>query len=143
MTGKAFFGLLNRLWFEKGWVIQEAAVATSLTMCCGRAAVSFGDFMSALIFSNDIGLAPEYQTQNYGRLFLMALTRQTFQASIEQDLHSLLLRHRLALTTDPRDKVFALCGLAADNGHDDLMILPNDRQPLREVYRDVLVKMLI
>ena len=139
---KGFFGILNRAWFERGWVIQEVAVGTSIMVYCGRAAVSFKDFMAALIFSHDIGLASEYMNENYGRLFLMGLTRQAVQSEIQQDLLCLLFRHRLALTTDPRDKVFALCGLAADNGQDRLAIIPDYRQPVDELYRVVAVKMM-
>ena len=140
---RGFFAILQRPWFGRGWVIQEVAVASSIEMFCGREIVSLDDFTLALVFSNSIWLAQKYLSNNYGRLMTMVLTRQAFKSGARLSLLSLLLRYRMALTTDPRDKVFALCGLAGDVGADGLHIRPNYRLPAHEVHHDLAVRMLI
>ena len=141
---KGFFELVQRSWFERGWIVQEAAVASSIIVCCGRFVVTLQDFMLALIYSNTIGLAEDYLSPNFGRLMSIALTGQTFKQGHQLSLLSLLLRHRLAITTDPRDKIFALCGIAYDAGP-GFMNIQIDYQPshsAQEVYREFVVKML-
>ncbi|KAL2045707.1 hypothetical protein N7G274_002138 [Stereocaulon virgatum] len=137
-----FFGILKRPWFGRGWIIQEAALASSITIYCGESTCSYDDFMLALIVSSNIGLAMEYMTSDDARVWTMGLTRQASQSGVKQNLLSLLLRHRTASTTDPRDKVYALCGLATDAGSEGLDIRPDYRLPVLEVYRDIAVKML-
>ena len=141
---KGFFELLQRPWFERGWIIQEAAVASSIIVCCGRSVVTLQDFMLALIYSNTIGLAEDYQSPNFGRVMSIALTGQAFKQGHQLSLLSLLLRHRLAITTDPRDKVFALCGIAYDAGPSSMNIRI-DYYPshlVQEVYREFVLKVL-
>lgn len=141
---KGFFDLLHRPWFERGWVIQEAAVAASIIICCGRFVVTLQDFMLALLYSNTIGLADGYLSPTFGRVMSIALTGQVIQQGHQLSLLSLLLRHRLAITTDPRDKIFALCGIAYDAGP-GFMSIQIDYHPshsVEEVYRELVIKML-
>ena len=141
---KGFFELLQRPWFERGWIVQEAAVASSIIVCCGRFVVTLQDFMLALLYSHTIGLAGDYLSPNFGRVMSIALTGQAFKQGHQLSLLSLLLRHRLAITTDPRDKIFALCGIAYDAGPGSMNIQidyhPN--HSVEEVYRELVVKML-
>ena len=117
-------------------------MARSITIYRGRAIVPFDNLMKAISFTNDIGLADNFDTTNLGRLYSIGLSRQAFKNRVRQDLLPLLLRHRLALTTDLGDKVFALCGLAENTGPEGLDICVDYRLPVKQVYRDLAVKML-
>ena len=141
---KGFFELLQRPWFERGWIIQEAAVASSIIVCCGRFVVTLQDFVLALIYSNTIGLAEDYLSPNFGRVMSIAVTGQAFKQGHQLSLLSLLLRHRLAITTDPRDKIFALCGIAYDagSGSMNIQIDYHPNHSVEAVYREFAVKML-
>lgn len=139
---RGFFAILQRPWFGRGWVIQEVAVASSIIVCCGRNIVSFDELHLALLFAIDVGLDGEYLSPSQGRLIYVFLTRHAFKVDATLDLLSLLLRHRMALTTDPRDKVFALCGLAADADQSHLNISIDYRRPVQEAFREVAVRML-
>ena len=117
-------------------------MARSITIYYGSAIIPFDDFMKAIIFTDDIALTLDVDTTNFARLYQISLSRQAFQGGVSQNLLSLLLRYRLALTTDPKDKVFALCGLAGDAGPEGLDIPIDYCLPVEEVYRDVAVRML-
>ena len=138
----AFFAILKRPWFSRGWVIQEAAVAQSITIYCGRAIFPFDDFMKAFVFSDVIGLALSFDATNFRRLVRIGLSRQAFKGRVSRNLLSILLPHRLALTTDPRDKIFALCGLADNAGPEGLDVCIDYHLPVEKVYRDLAIKML-
>ena len=74
----------------------------------------------------------------------IALTEQAIKQGHQLSLLSHLLRHRLAITTDPRDKIFALCGIAYDAGP-GFMNIRIDYHPshsVEEVYREFVIKML-
>ena len=109
--------LLKRSWFERVWVIQEVGSASTVSMICGDKQIDFDVFWLALIAA--------FPTTEYWReiaegdilqlyLFMMARNRDTCAPHIF-DLLSLLTRTRTFLSTDPRDKVFALYGLTTSN----------------------------
>ncbi|KAL9119214.1 MAG: hypothetical protein Q9187_004237 [Circinaria calcarea] len=139
----AFFAILKRPWFSRGWVIQEAVVARSITIYCGRAIFPFDDFLKGFYFTYNIGLTPFFYTANHRQPIQIFLSREAFKSCVSRnDLLSVLLRHRLALTTDPRDKIFALFGLAENAGPEGLDICIDYRLPVEEVYRDLAIKIL-
>ena len=139
---RGFFATFQRPWFGRGWVIQEVAVASSIIVCCGRNIVSFDELRMALSFAILVGLDGEYLSPSQTSISYVVLTRAALKLGATLDLLSLLLRHRMALTTDPRDKVFALCGLAADADQNHLDISIDYRRPVQEVSREVAVRML-
>ena len=102
--------------------------------------MSFDELGIALLFALAAGLDEEYTSPNLGRLLNVVLTRQMFQFGATLDLLYFLLPHRMALPTDPKDKVFALCGLAADADQNHLDV---SRRPVQDVCREVAVRMLI
>jgi hypothetical protein len=144
----AYFRIFKRPWFGRGWVVQEVAVATSIVVCCGSSTVDFDDFMISLIFVNEMGILSDFDTKNTARLFEMALTRLAFKQGQGQGLIMLLLRHSATLMTDPRDKVYAFCGMAADTGltgytdREGLDIQPDYSASVEDAYRDLTMRIL-
>ena len=139
---RGFFAILRRPWFRRGWIIQEAILASSVVVHCGRAVVTFDNLIAAWLSAGNIGLAEEYDTESNLACFSIALTRQALSKGNRLGLLSLLLRHRLAQTTDPRDKIFALCGIAADAGPDVLDVQIDYHLPNLDVHRNVAVAMM-
>lgn len=119
--------IMAREWFWRIWVVQEAALARRAIVTCGRHhsfAWTFGAqtrlFMRRIKFA---ALSPAWQqagldTVNVSPL-IQLLELGTMAAFGRQEMPDLLdvayqLRHRQS--TDPRDKLFALAGLAGRNG---------------------------
>ena len=139
---QAFFTILNRPWFNRGWIIQEIAVAAVIDIHCGNRSVTFEEFARALVFTHKNGLAGREHFHLPGRVFPMAFTRGKTMNQSGQSLLSLLLRHRMTLTTDPRDKIFSLCGIATDVGPSELNISIDYRRSAPEVYWETTVHMI-
>ncbi|KAI0002681.1 heterokaryon incompatibility protein-domain-containing protein [Xylariaceae sp. FL0662B] len=138
--------LVTKPWLTRVWCIQELIRARDPIVVVGRSSVSWDDFANAsrrtesqicqpgehigelqnLIFLDDIrakykhfstdrGERGAFRVQGHSLLELLFLTRN-FQA------------------TDPRDKLFALVGLANDVHSIDWEVLPNYSLAASEVY---------
>ncbi|ERF72755.1 hypothetical protein EPUS_04808 [Endocarpon pusillum Z07020] len=140
---KAFFELLERPWFTRTWILQEAAVASDAILLLGTRSVSWAEFLDAFAFSLK---QPSLMTiMNPGKLeYAIGLLTvcQAVKRGSEQRLLDLLLQHRNCGASDSRDKVFALCGLARDAGADGLDVQTDYRLDTAEVYRDLAIKIL-
>ena len=80
----------------------------------GRLALPFGEFATARIFFSRIGLVEEDFSLSYEPLLTIGLIDRAFKRVIYMNVISILLRHRVALTTNSRDQMFALCAIASD-----------------------------
>ncbi|RDW65565.1 hypothetical protein BP5796_10257 [Coleophoma crateriformis] len=147
----AYFRLFNRPWFVRGWVVQEIAVAKKIVVYCGSSTADWDEFMLGLIFVQEMDILPTSDLKSVSRLLEMGLTRQAFQKGYPASVLMLLLRHKSTLVTDPRDKIYAISGMAVDSGPtstyeniDGLDIRPDYRAPVEVVYqnlaRDIMVK---
>lgn len=94
--------------------------------------LAFGDILSTSLNPRDIG-----------SLIPLDGTNRLLAQSIEQPLLQLLTRHRYAEATDPRDKIFALCGISVDSGSDDARIEISYRKPLVSVYTDTAFNIMV
>ena len=139
---QGFFSIFQKPWFRRGWIIQESAVASSLILCCGSDIVTFDHLVMAMVFANNIGFMWQFNAPDTSRAWTIALTREATKHKIQQSLLSLLQSHRLALLTDPRDRIFSLCGIACDAGLEALNIQLDYHRSFLEVYWEVAVQML-
>ena len=80
----------------------------------GRLALPFGESATTKIFFSRIGLVEEEFSLEYEPLLTIGLIDRTFKRVTYMNIISILLRHRAALTTNPRDEMFALCAIASD-----------------------------
>jgi hypothetical protein len=67
--------------------------------------------------------------------------RRTTKMGIQKPLIRLLLSNHAYLATDPRDKAYALLGLASDG--QELVPAPNYRQSVQSVLEDLIRAMLM
>ncbi|KAF5545664.1 het-domain-containing protein [Fusarium phyllophilum] len=131
--------ILERKWFGRGWIVQEASVSRHAQVRCGAQSVSLIDLYRAYRYFVYIGgafLNQEYLDNING----ISMSQMAYQKKLDRPLHSLLLRHRRAQTTLQVDKVYALAGLASDWA--ELNVNIDYAKPWREVYRDVAIAVL-
>jgi hypothetical protein len=118
---------LGRPWFQRVWVIQEFALAQKVRFLCGT--VQFHPtiltYSSKIINShalwniNQISstvLEAEFREAYHGMagLLRMMIIRSRFKQGETQNLTELMMINRAFKAADPRDKVYALLGLATD-----------------------------
>ena len=117
-------------------------MASSIVVYCGHAVVTFDDLVDAWLSSNNFDIVGSFGTAGRRAVIPLALTRLALSSGIRLGLLSILLTHRLAQTTNPRDKIFAFCGIAADAGPDILDIRIDYHLPSIDVQRNVAVAMM-
>ncbi|KAF1987744.1 HET-domain-containing protein [Aulographum hederae CBS 113979] len=110
--------LLCSPWFERVWILQEVANARVADMVCGNKSIS--GWKLALVTSHLLG----YQVPTHCQAVLDILpgnARKHSWWSKKPDLYTLLKKFRHSSATDPRDKIFALLGLASDASQSEFL----------------------
>ena len=139
----AFFEQLELPWFTRTWIVQEAAVATDAIHLNGTRSVAWAEFLEAFAYSIQQPSLMTIITPGKLEYALGLLSAcQAVQQGTGQSLLDLLLQHRNCGASDPRDKVFALCGLACDSGPDSLNVKPDYHRNAAKVYSDVAISIL-
>jgi hypothetical protein len=129
---RAFKELFLREWWMRIWVVQEVAVATEALLICGQDHIRSHRFNQAILCLKTLAL--------------LRRRREGLQEDIDEDLqdiiqvetglndnHSLLYfvnKYRSRLSTDPRDKIYALLGLA-----NNVDVFPDYSLSVREVFQ--------
>ncbi|KAF2811751.1 uncharacterized protein BDZ99DRAFT_519003 [Mytilinidion resinicola] len=121
---RALMTLLNRPWFQRVWIIQEAAVPSEVELLCGSHSIRWDEFVEMMRFIGTFGL--EYIFTNMGgsrsTWTLIVAVRAVIQGGKDIPLLDLLWLSKESLATDPRDRIFALCGLSSNAAQSGLNI---------------------
>jgi hypothetical protein len=145
-------------WWTRVWVLQEAALAESLTFVYGERSVASTTLFFGLYLCNavrevflkesaaDIGKElnldelPAMNLQIYSGLFLRHETGAFFRNPLPMLLRSLYIESTGCNNeaTDPRDKIFAVLALV-----DPLGIVPDYRKSVEEVYIEAAKAMVL
>ncbi|KAI1845147.1 hypothetical protein JX266_008694 [Neoarthrinium moseri] len=143
---QAVENLFTREWFERIWVVQEASLAKSITIQCGRHVMSWTTFNRALQwYHKDIGHVNRGLTRT-DSLLLNALevrnawAKRQYGSRREPNLESLLAQFSNWKATDLRDKVNGLLGMSDEHAVPELQ--PDYTKSVCETYTKV-VKYLI
>lgn len=113
---RAFNSLLQRDWFTRIWVLQEAAVAKSALVICGWKEVNSRTFaMIPTLLNIDCGAGVQ------ARLEILPGLLRAKSCWLESSLLKLLQNFGRSKATDPRDIVYALLGLSKDTNSSELM----------------------
>jgi hypothetical protein len=143
---RALLTLLNRPWFQRVWIIQEAAVPTEVELLCGSHSIPWDQFVKVMLFIGSFGL--EYIFTNLGgsrsTWSLVVAVRAMIQGGEDIPLLDLLWLSKESLATDPRDRIFALCGLSSDAAQPELNIEINysQTQTPQLVFQQTAVAMI-
>lgn len=160
----AFNALLARSWFERGWVVQEVAYAGSATLFCGDRQVKWEDLASSIVIVKSLDVAssgPDSQRltllldtllNNFRDSPAMTLLRVVKQVFERDEKSNNYLSRVLSLedlvelgtsfeTTDPRDSIYALLGLARDSELAELRptVKPDYTKPNLNVFADFIL----
>lgn len=163
--------LFTRPWWGRIWVLQEITLPENAEFICGTKRITRRRCSAALNaycalrsilsakFANEPQSLTPYQLEiasflfqhrptimlsswniyRYSRFALAALLRATCVGSINLRRHG---PHHLE-STDPRDKIFALLGLAADREElEDLGVLPDYTKSCKETYTTAMAALL-
>ena len=123
-------------WFTRGWVVQEAVLSHRAMMILGQNLFEFERLEFSLFFIIKSKLH-EHAIIRLPRLVLMPMTIKMIREESEyRNLLRLLRVLHLSRTTDPRDKIYCLLGLADDIG---TAPTPDYSQSVEEVYRTFAV----
>jgi hypothetical protein len=135
--------LFDRPYWRRIWIIQEVAVAAKVRVICGEDEISWDELATAnTVYERwrPAELASKHRGGNYSYVQNITIFRQ--QIALEEPISLLLAMSKTqkALSTDPRDKIFALLGLCCDGS--TLVPSPNYVQSVDDVLRDMTRKMM-
>ncbi len=124
----AVSSFLQRPWFQRMWIVQELLSARSVAVWCGASTLDSETMFSAawrLISLYNVNLLLQMATADgpaVSKLRIACAGRLEALRQAKKDtrlgMHELLMITRGFKSTDPRDKMFALVGLAHDIGED-------------------------
>lgn len=146
---KGLLKLMRRPWWSRAWIIQEYAVAPRVIFVCGLARLGgdvFNQAMEHLIDYRYNAKIP-HQWQHMVRhvaltpISHLLSTRHQYQSSSPQDKPApieILYRSRGAMASDPRDKVYSLFRLIAE----DPRLQPDYSRSTHDLYKDVVRAMI-
>jgi len=131
-----FHGIFRRSYWHRTWIIQEIYFARKISVQCGHKVISWKDLVEFLTFLTDewdsmdkyhpwwglisrdaMARAISY-AMRFNILNILRKSRPRARRGGERQngrLAHLLFNHWDALATNPRDKIFAIIGLASDS----------------------------
>lgn len=152
-----FLALIDRSWFRRAWVVQELALAKSVTLVCGSQRVDWAKLDRTLAFISSRKWYHHLSTEKIRHItavqrrpgiytsFLQSRTSYNLAATTLAStrrfnklrcpkktpslLKNLIYMHRHTEATDPRDKVYAFLGLAD-------METATQRMPVKPIVAD-------
>jgi len=116
---EALVKLLNRDWFMRTWVLQELASAQSAILVCGSESIPWDDVSDVIRKLRDplymVNHMENSKTQAALKSILaMESARRSVNGTFPLSLFEILLATCSNNCTDPRDKIYAVLGLAKD-----------------------------
>lgn len=151
---KSFFHLLDTPWFERGWVVQEAAHAQDGVVLWGAYDISWMMIMKTIIWmlrrAPLIALQIEHDLPLlhifcYAALNEDAIRPFSAKKNFWSDANTVLeILHngRQYGVSDPRDRIYAFVDLPASDRSDKLQIVPSYHKSFPEVCRDLALNYL-
>lgn len=132
--------LLVRPYWERIWIIQEISKANDVSIHCGRHQFD----LQMLLYASTVqtGNVPSHNLKlisTIGR-FRMQEQIQKGGGNSRLTLPQAFLETRSSLATDPRDKVYALLGLACDGN--DLVPTPTYAEPLDVMFQKLTMAIM-
>lgn len=124
-------------WFTRGWIIQEIGVNADAWVLCDHCLLKWSDLEAANallrneVFDIDVN---KLYSPYFGRFFFHNLAHLKEPKELAPySLLNLISVFREVQTSDPRDKIYAFLGIAADSKHAPA---PDYSQPVHQVYQE-------
>lgn len=148
--------LLRRPWSGRTWIVQESVVNETTIMLCGNTVIKEWNVFSQTVRLALNGKLPldcitsdsheeldkEYLDMGPDHIVALAQLRTFFwmEGSLNKTLYQLLRTCHSLASHDPRDKIYALLGLAKDRQR--LSIIPDYSKPVANVFIETATKLL-
>jgi hypothetical protein len=130
----------DRPYWKRVWIIQELAVASHLSIQCGYKTISWEELLNA----DAIYQIADKEGSNFGDSYSYVKRILAFRRKVSENEKISLVEamgdSQEALSTDARDKIFALLGLCYDS--EALVPTPNYRQSVEEILMDMTIAMM-
>lgn len=137
--------LMQRPWWSRAWIIQEYAVAPRVIFICGLAKLDGEDFIMAMEYLMDYRYSaniPHHWQEMVRKVAVTGINhllsiRKQYQSSNPQEKPSpleILYRSRGSHASDPKDKVYSLFRLIAE----DPRLQPDYGRSVKDLYKDVV-----
>jgi hypothetical protein len=133
----AFANLLQRPWWHRAWVVQEASVTRHIQIMCGRDTISWNEFARSIQYAVSLGFLIAHGGSTTFQALRLFETRGDFQNNRLPSLHEILLRNRSFKATDARDKVFGLLSLANPEDVRAMDVRPNYHLSVNQLYESI------
>lgn len=142
---RKFALLLDRPWFSRMWIVQEASNAKEVIVLVGSYAIDWDRFCLIQMWvqarHHALSIGPDLHISMLG-LELVSFFRRLKTSSIEGlDILPCLHICRGFQATDARDKIYALMGLLSANEKTVALkagvLIPNYELPIRNVYMNL------
>lgn len=148
--------LMSRRWFTRYWVIQEVALGTHPVVTCGRHAVSWDLFSTvyswldgrdSMISSLVDGTLPYEGTSYLTKLLAQPWANLRYLTKTRQEeplVYQWMINNFDRFeATDPRDRVFAITGLASLSEAEEEDFRPDYNVRVEELYTQVARRLLM
>ncbi|RDW82330.1 hypothetical protein BP6252_03442 [Coleophoma cylindrospora] len=131
----------NQEYWKRVWVIQEVAVATRLVVLYGSCEISWDIVAAAIVLWKEtlMSLPTSHLPHLYAAQLLELRNRFRNHEPITL-LYAMLVSNK-TMSTDPRDKIFALLGLTNDGPR--LVPNPNYKDSLQRILSDLTKSMIV
>ncbi|KAI0811326.1 heterokaryon incompatibility protein-domain-containing protein [Xylaria sp. FL0064] len=103
--------LLDMPWFRRVWIVQEVAVSREAILFCGYKSIDWSDLCLIVQLEDGMTLMGVNNQVVMDIVTGIDLERTAMREKIPTTLLQALLRHRMSLASDNRDKIFALLGI--------------------------------
>ncbi|KAF8860660.1 hypothetical protein BDZ45DRAFT_778174 [Acephala macrosclerotiorum] len=104
--------LLNRDYWNRVWIIQEVFKARKITIYCGYETLSWNYLVKFFRMLRQSKQLSQFEKELVALADNPTVNLMNHQTSRAQDLETLLLVYLGSLCCDPRDKIYAVLGLA-------------------------------
>jgi hypothetical protein len=143
---RAVHKLFRRAWWKRIWIVQEMVAARNVVLFCGCHTldpIHLSGFFDLLVahgvmylplLSKFEGIVLEYDTFSLARAYLR---RETWK---DVSLLQALYRTGMSLSSEPRDKIYAVLNLANDGGK--IVPHPDYSLSVGEIYKNLVVSVV-
>ncbi|MCJ1350849.1 MAG: hypothetical protein MMC33_000830 [Icmadophila ericetorum] len=134
---RAWKAIRGHSWFTRGWIVQEIGVNADAWVLCGRRLLRWTDLVAANgLLSNEVFEIDHARqtTPHIGRYFFHNIGHlKEPEGHAPYSLFNLISAFRDVNTKDPRDKIYAFLGMAADY---KLVPAPDYSHSVFQVYQE-------
>jgi hypothetical protein len=133
---KALANLCDRGWFSRVWTQQEVVLATSATIHIGNECLDWLDFALAIEFFVGKGLTPFELVKEITLKCLSSRIWAFDGTPTIYDLEMILSSTRGLKTSEPKDKIYGVLGMARKDWHRRAIVI-DYATPLEELFAHV------